>query len=71
MAKEVTESAYDSVEPFFPRASKTRSSRKRAATPRTVKHMREPSCGNLAELRRAKVLTKSSVAPELIMQVSR
>ena len=71
MAKEVTESAYDSVEPYFTPRKQDSIEQKKGGDPRTVKQLREPSCGNLAELRRAKVLTKSSVAPELIMQVSR
>ena len=56
----VTESAYDSVADHLFRAqTKTRLDRgqqeqKRAPTQGSIKPMREPSCDNLAELRRAK-----------------
>ena len=60
--------------PTFPRASKTRSSTtgiEKGADPRTGQPMREPSCGNLAELQTSEklTLTKSYVAPELIVTV--
>ena len=58
--------------PTFPRASRTRSSttREKGADPRTEQPMREPSCGNLAELRRATWYWRNlSVAPELTVTV--
>ena len=55
VAMRVTERAYDSVADLLFRAQARLDRAEKGADPRTEQPMHEPSCGNLAELRRAKI----------------